>query len=150
MRERLLPENGMISQLAMSAMDDWGGEIAERSSAEAVLVIIEGLTMYLSETDVKRIFSVISGSFRRATVLVEIMNPVIVRRFKEKSIEGSHAKFTWGIKNGQILAGQLPDFRFAEEHSLVEGMAAFVPIYRLIGKIPVVRQISNKIVVLEK
>ena len=149
-RERLLPENGMISQLAMSAMDDWGGEIAERSSAEAVLVIIEGLTMYLSETDVKRIFSVISGSFRRATVLVEIMNPVIVRRFKEKSIEGSHAKFTWGIKNGQILAGQLPDFRFAEEHSLVEGMAAFVPIYRLIGKIPVVRQISNKIVVLEK
>lgn len=149
-RERLLPENGMISQLAMSAMDDWGGEIAERSSAEAVLVIIEGLTMYLSETDVKRIFSVISGSFRRATVLVEIMNPVIVRRFKEKSIEGSHAKFTWGIKNGQMLAGQLPDFRFAEEHSLVEGMAAFVPIYRLIGKIPAVRQISNKIVVLEK
>ena len=149
-RERLLPENGMISQLAMSAMDDWGGEIAERNSAEAVLVIIEGLTMYLSETDVKRIFSVISGSFRRATVLVEIMNPVIVRRFKEKSIEGSHAKFTWGIKNGQMLAGQLPDFRFAEEHSLVEGMAAFVPIYRLIGKIPAVRQISNKIVVLEK
>ena len=149
-RERLLPENGMISQLAMSAMDDWGGEIAERSSAEAVLVIIEGLTMYLSETDVKRIFSVISGSFRRATVLVEIMNPVIVRRFKEKSIEGSHAKFTWGIKNGQMLAGQFPDFRFAEEHSLVEGMAAFVPIYRLIGKIPAVRQISNKIVVLEK
>lgn len=49
-RERLLPERGAISQLAMSAMDDWGGEITEQGTP--VLVIIEGLTMYLSEADV--------------------------------------------------------------------------------------------------
>lgn len=29
-------------------------------------------------------------------------------------------------------------------------MAEFVPVYKLLGKIPVVRNISNKIVVLEK
>lgn len=34
----------------MSAMDNWGGEIKEQ--AVPVLVIIEGLTMYLSEADV--------------------------------------------------------------------------------------------------
>jgi len=45
-RARLLPENGTISQIAMSAMEDWGGEIKE--SDAPVLVIIEGLTMYLS------------------------------------------------------------------------------------------------------
>ena len=78
------------------------------------------------------------------------MNPTVVKRFKEKSIEGSKAKFTWGIKNGKALAELLPDFRFAEEHSLTEGMAAFVPIYKLLGKIPFVSNISNKIVVLEK
>ncbi len=44
----------------------------------------------------------------------------------------------------------LPDFRFVEEHSLTEGMAAFVPIYKLLGKLPTVRNISNHIVVLEK
>ena len=49
-RERLLPENGRISQIAMSAMEDWGGEIKE--SDAPVLVIIEGLTMYLSEADI--------------------------------------------------------------------------------------------------
>ena len=31
-----------------------------------------------------------------------------------------------------------------------EGMAVFVPIYRLLGKIPFVRNISNRIVVLER
>ena len=147
-REKLLPEDGVISQIAMSAMEDWGALVTENDTS--VLVIIEGLTMYLSEADVKRIFSVIAGRFKKASVFVETMNPMIVKHFKEKSIEGSHAKFTWGTKNGKTIAELLPDFRFVAEHSLTEGMAAFVPIYKLLGKIPFVRNISNKIIVLEK
>lgn len=56
------------------------------------------------------------------------MNPMVVSRFKEKPIEGSNAKFTWGVKGGPALAALLPGFRFVEEHSLTEGMAAFMPI----------------------
>ena len=119
-RQRLLPENGAISQIAMSAMDDWGGCNAEQDPPAQV--IIEGLTM----------------------------NPMVVKRFREKSIEGSHAKFTWGVKNGAALAALLPDFRLREEHSLTEGMAEFVPVYKLLGKIPAIRNISNKIIVLER
>lgn len=147
-RRRLLPESGAVTQIAMSAMDDWGGCIAEQDTP--ALVIIEGLTMYLTETDVQRIFSVIAGRFRSATVLAETMNPMVVKRFREKSIEGSHAKFTWGVKNGAALAALLPDFRLREEHSLTEGMAEFVPVYKLLGKIPAIRNISNKIIVLER
>ena len=147
-REKLLPESGMISQITMSAMDDWGSEIEEQNAP--VLILIEGLTMYLNAKDVQQIFAVISNRFSKATVFVETMNPMIVKRFKERSIEGSNAKFTWGIKNGKALAALLPDFRFVEEHSLTEGMAAFVPIYKLLGKLPAVRNISNKIIVLEK
>ena len=33
---------------------------------------------------------------------------------------------------------------------LTEGMAAFSPIYKLLGKLPAVRNISNKIITLEK
>ena len=147
-RERLLPENGAISQIAMSAMDDWGGEISERNVP--ALIVIEGLTMYLNAKDVQQIFAVISSRFEKVTVFVETMNPMMARCFKEKSIEGSHAKFSWGVKNGEALAALLPDFRFVEEHSLTEGMAAFAPIYKLLGKLSIVRNISNKIIVLEK
>ena len=147
-REKLLPEEGSISQIAMSAMDDWGGEIAERGTT--VLVIIEGLTMYLNEADVQRIFDVIAGRFDNVTVFVETMNPMVVKSFKEKSIEGSNAKFTWGVKNGAALVKLLPGFRFREEHSLTEGMAQFVPVYKLLDKLPAIRNISNKIFVLEK
>ena len=147
-RARLMQEIGVISQIAMSAMDDWGAEIKEQDTP--VLVIIEGLTMYLNEADVQRIFEVISGRFSEVSVFVETMNPAVVKRFKEKSIEGSDAKFTWGVKNGEEMAQLLPDFRFVQEHCLTEGMAEFVPIYKLIDKLPAARNISNKIVVLEK
>ncbi len=147
-RAKLLPESGRCTQIAMSAMEDWGSAIREQDAP--VLVIIEGLTMYLSEADVRRIFAVIAGRFDRATVFVETMNPMVAKRFKEKSIAGSHAKFTWGVKNGEALAQLLPGFRFAEEHSLAEGMAEFAPIYQVLKKLPAVRNISNKIIVLEK
>ena len=133
-REKLLPESGTISQIAMSAMEDWGSEISEQNVP--VLIVIEGLTMYLSERNIQRIFTVISSRFSNATVFVETMNPTIVRHFKEKSIDASNAKFNWGIKNGKTLAELLPDFRFVEEHSLTEGMAVFAPIYKLLDNPP--------------
>ena len=147
-RKKLLPESGAISQIALSAMDDWGGQIAE--SGVSALIVIEGLTMYLTQADVQRIFAVIARRFSRATVLVETMNPMVVKRFKEKSIEGSHAKFSWGVKDGRALASLLPGFRFVEEHALTEGMAVFVPIYKVLDKLPAVRSISNRIVVLKR
>ena len=147
-REKLLPESGTISQIAMSAMEDWGSEISEQNVP--VLILIEGLTMYLNAKDVQQIFTAISNRFSQATIFVETMNPAMVRHFKEKSIDASNAKFNWGIKNGKALAELLPDFRFMEEHSLTEGMAVFAPIYKLLDKLPAVRNISNKIVVLKK
>ena len=147
-REKLLPEQGKISQISMSAMDDWGHAVTAANAP--VLVIIEGLTMYLTQADVQQIFARISENFSKATVFVEIMNPMVAKRFQEKSIEGSHAKFTWGVRDGKALAALLPGFRFVEEHSLTEGMAAFLPVYRLLDKLPVVRSISNRIEILEK
>lgn len=140
-----LKERG-VSRLDAAYGCSLGGACLTRMLA---LVIIEGLTM-LSEADVKRIFDVIAGRFPNATMFVETMNPMMVKRFKKKSIEGSHAKFTWGVKNGVALAALLPDFRLVEEHGLTEGMAVFVPIYKVLDKLTVVRNISNKIIVMEK
>ena len=42
MCEKLVPESGNITQIAMSAMDDWGKMVEE--SRTPVLIIIEGLT----------------------------------------------------------------------------------------------------------
>ena len=148
-REKFLTENGPVYQIAKSAMDasytnemEYGGE--------NVLVIIEGLSMYLSEVDVLQMLSIIEKTFRNVTVMIETMSPFVVKHIKEKSIEGSHAKFTWGVKNGKNLQRLVPAFTYKGEVSLVEGMKKMIPIYCVIGKIPAVQNFSNKIIVLER
>jgi len=98
----------------------------------------------------QNIFFVIEKTFQKATVMVEIMSPFVVRHIKEKSIEGSNAKFSWGVKNGKELQRILPAFGCQKEVSLVEGMKVLMPIYHVIGKIPAVRNLSNKIIIMEK
>lgn len=148
-RKRFLSENGPIYQIAKSAMDEsWTADIEQTD--EPVLVIIEGVTMYLMEADVKKIFHIIEKRFACVTVFVETMSPFVVKNIKEKSIEGSHAKFTWGIKGGKEMEKLLPMFKNITEVSLVEGMKVFQPIYGVLGRIGFIRNLSNKIVVLEK
>lgn len=141
-RKQFLKETG---EMKKSFMDESYRDNIQYHG-ENILVIIEGLTMYLSENDIKKMFSIID--FKNSTVMVEVMVPFVVKHIKEKSIEGSHAKFTWGIKNGKELEKLLPTFSFLTEVSLVEGMKKLMPIYHVLGKIPFVYNISNKIVVL--
>ena len=148
-RKQFLAETGPIYQIAKSAMDDSYIDDIDYH-CENVLVIIEGLTMYLCEKEIRKIFSIIEKSFQKVTVMVETMSPFVVNHVKEKSIEGSNAKFTWGVKNGTELQRIVPGFSVQQEVSLVEGMKKLMPIYHVIGKIPIVRNISNKIIVMEK
>lgn len=69
-RSRFFEEQGPIFQIAKSAMDASYMEDIEYHG-EPVLVIIEGLTMYLSEADVKQIFDILDKRFSKAVVLVE-------------------------------------------------------------------------------
>lgn len=54
-----------------------------------------------------------------------------------------------GLKDGKALAALLPSFHFVEEHGLTEGMTQFAPICKVLDKIPLIRNISNKIITLK-
>ena len=148
-RSQFLTETDPVYQIAKSAMDDSYIDDIDYHGKN-ILVIIEGLTMYLYEKDIRKMFSIIEKLFQKVTVMVETMSPFVVKHVKEKSIEGSNAKFTWGVKNGIELQKVVPNFSVRQEVSLVEGMKELMPVYCVIGKIPAVRNISNKIIVLEK
>lgn len=147
-RKQFLNEGGRVSIIAKSAMDEsWADEIGKADTS--VLVIIEGLLMYLTESDVKKIMEIIKKNFSRVTVFAETMSPFVVKHVKEKSIDASKAKFTWGIKNGKELEDYDADFEFVKDISLTEGMKIIYPAYKFIGNIGFIRNISNKITILK-
>ncbi len=147
-RRRFLREEGRVSMIPCSAMDpSWADRIA--LNEEKILVVMEGLSMYLTQQDIEQILSIIVARFHDAKIILEFMNPWVAGHVKEKSIEASQAKFTWGAKSGKEIAALCPALRWAEDVSLVEGMKELYPIYRVIGGIPVLRNLSNKLAVLE-
>lgn len=148
-RKRYMDESGRVRLIGASAMDAaWTAEV--ETGSEPVLAVAEGLTMYLEKEDVKQILTVLDQKFSKATVYMEILSPRFVRKNLEKSIQQSGAVFTFGAGSGQELADMVPSFRWIEDRSLIEGMVEIAPIYKLIGKFGFIRNLSNKISVLEK
>lgn len=81
-RKQFLIETGPIYQIAKSAMDETYTNTIH-NEGEDVLVIIEGLTMYLTEIDIKKIFSIIEHAFSNVTIMVEVMSPFMVKHIKK-------------------------------------------------------------------
>lgn len=55
-----------------------------------------------------------------------------------------------GGKNGKDLQQIVPTFNWKRDVSLVEGMKVIMPVYNVLGIIPAVHGMSNKIVVMER
>ena len=66
------------------------------------------------------------------------------------SIEASKARFTWGLKSRKELENMVSGLTWAEDVSLVEGMKELYPVYKLLGWIQPVKNLSNKLVILRK
>lgn len=148
-RQRFFTENDRVSMISSSAMDErWAKSVDAQD--RSVLIIVEGLTMYLTEQDVRAILTIIDKNFINVTVFMDIMSPSVARNVEEKSIKASNAKFTWGAKTGKKLEQLAPGLSFVKDHSLTETMPDLYPIYKVIGKIPFIHNLSNKIAVLNK
>jgi O-methyltransferase involved in polyketide biosynthesis len=148
-RLQYISDNDRVTTLAYSAMDSrWPEDIKVDSGN--VLIIIEGLTMYLQENDVSDILKIISDNFRHCTVFVEIMPPCSVENVKEISIEETDTQFTWGVQKGHELLKLNPDFQWIRDVNLFDGMNKFKPITRLFTWIPFIRKRMDYIAVLKK
>lgn len=140
-RNRFMEESERISHIGASVMDEsWVSKI-EVLPGKQVLVIIEGLTMYLSEEKIKRLFEIIGFSFSDITIFTEVLSPFYIKNVKMNSIEKTNSSFTWGAKSGSNLSNLTKSFRHVKDFTYTGSV---------LGKIPMFSGLSNKIVVMEK
>lgn len=65
-------------------------------------------------------------------------------------LDNGQARFTWGLKSGKELQSIVSGLTWIEDVSLVEGMKELYPVYKLLGWIQPVKNLSNKLVILRK
>ena len=147
-RLKYLPDTDRVTTFAYSAMDpNWAGEI--KASGD-ILIIIEGLTMYLTHHDNAEILRIIDDNFDSCTIFTEIMPPVSVENTKEVSVEETESEFIWGLHNGRELTGLNGHFRWIKDVNLFDGVNVYKPIFRLFTWFPLLRKRMDYIAVLEK
>ena len=147
-RLEYIEDTDRVRTLAYSAMDpSWAQEILIRND---VLFIVEGLTMYLNQDDVKDIINIIDANFDECTVFMEIMPPVSVKNTKEESIEDTDSKFIWGLEKGHELTKFNGNFKWIKDVNLFDGVNVYKPHYRIITWLPQLRKRMDYIAVLKK
>ena len=148
-RDSIYQEKGRISTIACSVLDEkWVEQVKVRGK---MLFIIEGLTMYMTADEVKKMLAIIRDHFDNAYVCMETLCPYFVKKEGiEKSIKATGATFTWGANCFDDLGDIAAGFRKVKDDNIVRGMLTLTPLYGLVAWMSIVKKFAQKILVFEK
>ncbi len=127
LRDKLIPENERVTDIARSITDfSWMSDV---EFSEDMLIVAEGILMYLEEKDVKELFDKIAEKTVRCTLLLELMSNCMVERQKmHDTVKRTGVKFIWGINESEDFTELCPDYKITGDFNLTDIMKTYAPI----------------------
>jgi O-methyltransferase involved in polyketide biosynthesis len=118
LREQLYPERDSYSRISSSVTDlAWLDTI---SGETPVLVIAEGLVMYLREKDGKALFRRITEQFPRGQIAFDGYSGAMVRLVSRlATVRGAKVDLVWGVDDPHDLEQQIPQLHLVENVSFL-------------------------------
>ncbi len=106
LRRKYYSENGHYTMLS-SSVTDFGWLEKIDYSGENVLIIAEGLSMYLSENDMKGLTENFRKKFRKCTFVFDAYSPFAAKMSKYKNpINAVNARIDFAMDNPKILENE--------------------------------------------
>lgn len=143
-RKKIFSENDRHTMIGASLTENlWHADIP---CGKPVLFYAEGVFMYLTQEDVKNIFSIISRRFPGAQIVFDAMCPAAVKNYKRHpDVKKYNAPFQWGINDltsleswetGVKLLGVTSIFdRHVERYPLVLRYLRFLSFFKNMAKV---------------
>ena len=150
LRRRLLEDGERHRTIAASALDpDWPDQLGEGEASGDVLVIIEGLSMYLEQDEVRSLMDIIAARLPGATVLIEVMPRLFQKYGRERSVEDAGARYTYGCSGAaEFHRRAAPGFTLLHDVPFTSTIARDHPVLAPLVRLPLVGRLSERIVVL--
>jgi O-methyltransferase involved in polyketide biosynthesis len=127
-------ENG----IAKSILDfSWINDVKEKND---VLIIIEGVLMYLDEEQVKSLFQAICSHFINSRVVFDTIPESFVQLKKHKSINLRTAPFKWGNSNVSQIEQWNSGLRKVKDYPYFRSSFRRWPLYTLLLLYPIFRK----------
>lgn len=146
LRKSLLSEDKNVHFIGKSALDkSWVQDVSVKNTK--VLIIIEGMLMYLKKDELISLLSIIKNNFPGSIILAEIMHPLIAKHSKQHdTVKRTDATFKFGVPSGKYIEKLCEGVHFCEEWNLVYELKNTSSLFTMVANIPFVRDKSNKIV----
>ena len=148
LRRRLLEDGGRHRTIAASALDpSWPDQLGDVS--RDVLVIIEGLSMYLEREEVRTLLDIIAARLPGATVLIAVMPSLFQKYGRERSVEDAGARYTYGCSSAaEFHRTMAPGYTLLHDGPFTRTIARYHPLLAPLTRLPLVGRLSERIVVL--
>ena len=140
-RRLLLPDTPRSISIGKSLLDaSWPQDID--GAGRKLLIISEGVLMYLKEKDVKAFLSILTGSFDDFEAQLDLLYKGMVKKAAlHDVVKNTSAQFNWGVKDGSEVVKLNPALKqigyvnFTDEmkHMLPGWMKLFTPIFYLVN-----------------
>lgn len=118
LRRQFLPESSNNRYLTGNiTTEGWIKTIKEEHPNGHFLFILEGVAMYLTEEEVKRVFKNIDDNFEHAEIYMERMNKYLSKRTHlHDSVKNTQATFRWGCDNPKEIERWSDSFKLKSEY----------------------------------
>jgi O-methyltransferase involved in polyketide biosynthesis len=139
LRKEFFQETDRAKMIAGSAIDP--ATLAQIPQAEHVLVIAEGLCMFLMEDEMRRLVTLLADRFPNCTFIYDAITPFMVSRAgRFESFRQTSGQWRWGVWTGRELTAWDPRIEFVREESLFDRRPERWRWVRWLVKIPRIRK----------
>jgi len=152
LRRHFYPPNERYHLIASSVADlDWVDQVS--AGGKPVLVIAEGLLMYLNEADVRRLVLRLREAFAGCQFIADVFSRMTARSAtRHTSLKHTGAGLGWGIDDAREIESWAPGIRlleewfFSQDPDLNQLSAGYRLVYKLAGAFKMVQR-AHRIVV---
>ncbi|APT84167.1 hypothetical protein CAQU_02755 [Corynebacterium aquilae DSM 44791] len=145
LRTQLLPPHPRNHNIAANILDhDWVNTID--AQGRKVLIIAEGVTMFLTPLQIQHLLNLLSDTFPGARVLLDLLSAKVVgHSMMVKSVHATGARFAFGVHDARDITQIEPRMIYIDQISMARYKETKIPIYKIIKHIPLIANISNRI-----
>ncbi len=147
-RNQLYEKHERVTNIGISATDPvWTKHVKVQGP---VLVILEGLSMYLSREENETILSIIKENFKDVTVMMECLAKKWVNRQDvEKSIQKTGARFTFGADCFADIQDIAQGYHCVKDDDITRGMVKLYPFLKPFQNLSLIHKMTQKILIFQ-
>ncbi|QIB70785.1 class I SAM-dependent methyltransferase [Aminipila butyrica] len=110
-RALFFEENSRVKNIAKSALDPtWPKDV--KAEGREVLILSEGMLMYLKEKEIKDFLEILTNGFESFEAHFDLLYKMLVNKgSKHDTVKNMNAQFQWGVKDGKEIVHLCPQMK---------------------------------------